>query len=81
MRLTYGSICSGYGGLDMGVQSVLGGETRWFCENDKAPSKILAHHCEDEVALRVGQEGKLLPAFAEPHSKQPAGTEREQRLG
>lgn len=31
----------------MGVQSVLGGETAWFCEFDKAPSEILAHHWPD----------------------------------
>lgn len=45
--LKYGSLFSGYGGLDLGVQSVLGGETAWFCEFDKAPSKILAHHWPD----------------------------------
>ena len=45
--LKYGSLFSGTGGLDLGVQSVLGGETAWFCEFDKAPSKILAHHWPD----------------------------------
>lgn len=35
------------GGLDLGVQSVLGGTTAWFCEYDKAPSAILAHHWSD----------------------------------
>ena len=49
--LKYGSLFSGYGGLDMGVQSVLGGETAWFCEFDKAPSKILAHHWPDTPNL------------------------------
>ena len=39
-----GSLFSGYGGLDMGVQSVLGGEVVWHVEYDKAPSRILAHH-------------------------------------
>jgi DNA (cytosine-5)-methyltransferase 1 len=42
-----GSLFSGYGGLDMGVQSVLGGEVVWHVEYDKAPSKILAHHWPD----------------------------------
>ena len=42
-----GSLFSGYGGLDMGVQSVLGGEVAWHIEYDKAPSRILAHHWPD----------------------------------
>lgn len=42
-----GSLFSGYGGLDMGVQAVLGGETAWFSEIDAAPSKILANHWPD----------------------------------
>ena len=42
--LRFGSLFSGYGGLDMGVQSVLGGSTAWHVEFDKAPSKVLAHH-------------------------------------
>ena len=47
MTLTYGSTCSGYGGLEIGIQSVLGGETLWHVEFDEAPSKILAHHWPD----------------------------------
>lgn len=39
-----GSLCSGYGGLDMGVQQVIGGTIAWHCEYEAAPSKILAHH-------------------------------------
>jgi len=42
-----GSLCSGYGGLDMAVAEVFGGEVAWFFEYDKAPSKILAHHWPD----------------------------------
>lgn len=45
--MRYGSLFSGYGGLDLGVQSVLGGSTAWFCEFDKAPSAILARHWPD----------------------------------
>ena len=37
-----GSLCSGYGGLDLGLASVIGGETAWLCEYDKHPSTILA---------------------------------------
>lgn len=39
-----GSLCSGYGGLDLGVMEVLGGEVAWHVEYDAAPSKILEHH-------------------------------------
>ncbi|MFF4701264.1 DNA cytosine methyltransferase [Streptomyces chattanoogensis] len=39
-----GSLCSGYGGLDMAVQSVLGGSVAWHVENDPGASAILAHH-------------------------------------
>lgn len=39
-----GSLFSGYGGLDMGVQMALGGTVAWNVEFDQAPSKILAHH-------------------------------------
>lgn len=41
--VTIGSLCSGYGGLDMGLQSVIGGEVLWHFEYEKAPSKILEH--------------------------------------
>jgi DNA (cytosine-5)-methyltransferase 1 len=42
--LRIGSLCSGYGGLDMAVQQVIGGTVAWHCESAAAPSKILAHH-------------------------------------
>lgn len=42
-----GSLFSGYGGLDQGVQSVLGGTVAWYCDNDPGASKILAHHWPD----------------------------------
>lgn len=41
--LRIGSLCTGYGGLDMAVQSVLGGETAWVSDIDKGACKILAH--------------------------------------
>lgn len=36
-----GSLFSGYGGLDLAVSSVTGGEVVWHCEWEDAPSKIL----------------------------------------
>ncbi|MFI9787329.1 hypothetical protein ACIHEI_28065 [Kitasatospora sp. NPDC051984] len=39
-----GSMCSGFGGLDMGVQAVLGGEVVWHAEMNPSAAQILAHH-------------------------------------
>lgn len=39
-----GSICSGVGGLDLGVQAAVGGSVAWFMENDPAPAKIMQHY-------------------------------------
>ncbi len=40
MTLRYASLCAGYGGLDMGVMSVLGGELAWYSEFDDAPARV-----------------------------------------
>lgn len=42
-----GSLFSGYGGLDLGVQAVLGGSVVWHSDIDPGPSKILEHHWPD----------------------------------
>lgn len=47
-----GSLCTGYRGLDMAVQQVLGGEVVWHCQYDpddphQYAARILAHHCPD----------------------------------
>lgn len=42
-----GSLFSGYGGLDLGVQAALGGEVVWHSEIDPNASKILATHWPD----------------------------------
>lgn len=39
-----GSLCSGYGGLDLGVQSIFGGTLAWHAEVDPNASRILARH-------------------------------------
>lgn len=36
-----GSLCSGYGGLDLAVEEVFGAETVWHAEIDAAASKVL----------------------------------------
>jgi site-specific DNA-cytosine methylase len=38
-----GSLCSGYEGLGLAVQAVLGGELAWVADNDPGASAILAH--------------------------------------
>ncbi|QKW08059.1 DNA cytosine methyltransferase [Streptomyces sp. NA04227] len=42
-----GSLCSGYGGLDEGVRSVVGGEVAWHSEIDPHASAILTRHWPD----------------------------------
>lgn len=41
------SLFSGYGGLDMGIQSVLGGQIIAHVDNDFGAAAILAHHWPD----------------------------------
>ncbi len=43
-RPLIGSLCSGYGGLDLGVRAVLGGSLAWHAETDPDASRILARH-------------------------------------
>lgn len=43
MSLRIGSLFSGYSGLEMGVQAVLGGTVAWHSEIDPGACKILAH--------------------------------------
>ena len=39
-----GSLCSGYGGLDLAVEAHYGATTVWHAETDKDCAKVLAHH-------------------------------------
>lgn len=45
--LRIGSVCTGYGGLDMAVQQTFGGTLAWVADNDPGASRILAHHMPD----------------------------------
>jgi DNA (cytosine-5)-methyltransferase 1 len=40
--LRIGSLCSGYGGLDMAVQKVFGGILNWVADNDRHMARLLA---------------------------------------
>ncbi len=42
-----GSLCTGYGGLDMAAQRVFGGRLRWVSDVDPGPIALLAHHYPD----------------------------------
>src|SRR5437879_6105457 len=39
-----GSLFSGVAGLDHAAAEVFGAEPAWFCDNDAAAAKVLAHH-------------------------------------
>lgn len=41
MTLTYGSLCTGYGGIELGLSMLTELDVRWQAENDKHASKIL----------------------------------------
>ncbi|MFE4832721.1 DNA cytosine methyltransferase [Streptomyces sp. NPDC056672] len=42
--LRIGSLCSGVGGLDLGVQAALGGRIAWHAEPDPRAAQVLARH-------------------------------------
>ena len=46
-ELRIGSVCSGYGGLDLAIHAVIGGDLAWVADNGKGASKILAHRFPD----------------------------------
>jgi DNA (cytosine-5)-methyltransferase 1 len=45
--LTLGSLCSGYGGLDIAVAQVLDVRTAWVADPDPGAAAILTHHWPD----------------------------------
>lgn len=42
-----GSMCTGYGGLDLAARHVLGAELAWVCETDPDAAAVLAHNFPD----------------------------------
>lgn len=47
MTLRLGSMCTGYGGLDLALAEILNVEHGWVADNDPGAAKILAHHWPD----------------------------------
>src|SRR5690606_25676929 len=41
------SLCSGYGGLDMAVRHVFGGELAYWSDIDPGPIAVMQHHYPD----------------------------------
>jgi DNA (cytosine-5)-methyltransferase 1 len=39
-----GSLCTGYGGLDLAAQAVFGARPAWFADNDPDAVRVLKHH-------------------------------------
>ena len=50
-QLRIGSLCSGFGGLDLAVEAVLGGRLAWYAETDPHASKVLTARWPDVVNL------------------------------
>jgi hypothetical protein len=46
-KLTVGSLFSGIGGIELGLERTGGFETRWFCENDPYASAVLQKHWKE----------------------------------
>jgi DNA (cytosine-5)-methyltransferase 1 len=47
VTITVGSVCSGYGGLEMGLSQVMGIDLRWHAEVDPDASLVLKTHWPD----------------------------------
>lgn len=50
MSLTYGALFAGYGGLELGVQSVLGGHLAWYAEIDPGTAAWVADALSERAA-------------------------------
>ena len=70
MSLTVGGLFAGYGGLEMGLGSVVDTELAWYAEFDKAPAAIMAHHHPDVPNL--GDVTKVDWASVPPSTSSPA---------
>jgi site-specific DNA-cytosine methylase len=50
-RPRVGSLCTGYGGLDLAVELVLGGQLAWYAETDPHARTVLAAQWPDVANL------------------------------
>lgn len=66
MTCTIGSLFAGYGGLDIGIQAALDGDTRtaWVSEIEPAACRVLEKRFPD--AVNVGDVTTIKPAKLEP---------------
>jgi hypothetical protein len=67
-----GSLFSGYGGLEQGVQAVLGGSTAWVSDIDPGACRILAHRYPDVPNL--GDVSAVDWTASSPWTSSPAGS-------
>ena len=73
MSTTYGSLCSGYGGLDLAVEATFGAELAWHAEWDDAPAVSRWERLTGRTAPHPAPDGRLSPAFVEWMMGLPAG--------
>lgn len=50
-QLRIGSLCTGYGGLDLAVEAILGGRLQWYAETDRHAQTVLRERWPDVVNL------------------------------
>lgn len=55
--LSFGSMCTGYGGLDLAVSAVLDIARAWVADPDLGAAAILAHHWPHVPSPRHRQVG------------------------
>jgi DNA (cytosine-5)-methyltransferase 1 len=66
-----GSLCTGYGGLDMAVQEVLGGSLGWVSDVDPGACRILAHrhpHVPNIGDLTVADWQQIVDTYGRPYA-------------
>lgn len=78
--LTAGSLCTGYGGLDLAVMAVTGAKLAWTAETDRHAVAVLEHHWPGvpnlgDITARPGA------ADLTPHAESGVDTARSRAAG